>query len=91
MVYTLQYYDLVLACIGVSLALGAGVGSLTLVPLETSFLVFGLLGILFVVHALWVNGPIDEVDDLTEPVEPKEVPQILSPIEASEETESAGG
>ncbi|APX97666.1 hypothetical protein [Natronorubrum daqingense] len=82
--YTLQYYDLVLVCIAASLGLGAVIGYATPVALELSVAALGLVSLGFIVHALFVNGPVDEVADLTEEVEPEAVPKVLSPIESPE-------
>ncbi|QFU82211.1 hypothetical protein [Natronorubrum aibiense] len=82
--YTLHYYDLVLACIAVSLGLGAGIGYLTPVPLELAIAVFGVIAIVFIGHALFVNGPVDEPEDLTDELEVEEVPQVLSPTGSPE-------
>ena len=82
--YSLHYYDLVLVCIAASLGIGAVIGALTSVALETSIAVLGLVAIGFIVHALFVNGPVDDTADLTEEVELEEVPQVLSPMESPE-------
>ncbi|WP_436346350.1 hypothetical protein [Natronorubrum sp. FCH18a] len=82
--YTLQYYDLVLGCIGASLGLGVGIGYATPVALELSVAVMGVVAIGFIVHALFVNGPVDEPEDLTEEVAVEEVPQVLSPMETAD-------
>ena len=82
--YSLHYYDLVLLCIGASLGLGAGIGYATSVPIETSIAALGVVAIGFIVHALFVNGPIDETDDLTEEVDVEEVPTMLSPLDSPE-------
>lgn len=68
--YTWQYYDVVLLAIFASMALGAVVGFLTPVAVELAIIAFGVLALLFIAHALFVNGPVDEPEDLTEPVEP---------------------
>ncbi|MDJ1432653.1 hypothetical protein [Halostagnicola sp. A-GB9-2] len=82
--YTLQYYDLVLACIAASLAAGFVVGYATPIAFELSVTVFAVVAIGFVVHAMFVNGPVDELEDLTEEVEPEDVPAVLSPLETPE-------
>lgn len=81
---TLQYDDLVLVCIAASLGLGTVIGYATPVALELSIIALGLVSIGFVVHALFVNGPVDEVADLTEEVEAEAVPKGLSPIDSPE-------
>ena len=85
MAYSLQYYDLVLLCIIASLGLGALIGATTPVAFEVAVPLFGLVAIAFVVHALFVNGPVDEPEDLTEEVEVEEVPKVLSPLESPSE------
>ncbi|WP_306054601.1 hypothetical protein [Natronococcus wangiae] len=82
--YTLQYYDLVLISIAASLAVGVLVGYATPVALEVAIVGLGVVAIAIIGHALFVNGPVDEVDDLTEEVELEEVPQVLSPLESPE-------
>lgn len=82
--YTLHYYDLVLACIAASLGLGAVIGYATTIALEVSIAVLGLVAIGFIAHALFVNGPVDETEDLTEEVPLEEVPQVLSPVDVAD-------
>ena len=82
MVYSLHYYDLVLAVIGASLVLGAGIGYLTALAFELTVPAFGAIAIGFILHALFVNGPVDDVEDLTGEVRLEEVPQVLSPVES---------
>ena len=84
MAYSLQYYDLVLVCIAGSLAAGGLLGVVTPIALEVSVPILGLVAIGFIGHALFVNGPVDEVDDLTEEVELEEVPQVMSPLETAD-------
>jgi hypothetical protein len=67
--YTWQYYDLVLAGIFLSMASGGAVGLLTSIPLNVSVLAFGVVAALLIGHGLFVNGPVDDVEDLTEEVE----------------------
>ncbi|MFC4247812.1 hypothetical protein ACFOZ7_12750 [Natribaculum luteum] len=85
MAYSLQYYDLVLICIAVSLAAGALIGMVTSITSAVAVPALGLVAAAFVGHALFVNGPIDQTDDLTDEVELEEVPQVLSPLESSVE------
>ena len=82
--YSLHYYDLVLLCIAASLGLGVGIGYATSVPIEASIAALGLVAIAFIVHALFVNGPVDEPAELTEEIEPEEVPQVLSPVDSAD-------
>lgn len=82
--YTLHYYDLVLLCIAASLAAGAVIGIATPIAFEVAIAGLGIVAIGFIGHALFVNGPVDELEELTEEVEPTEVPQILSPVETQD-------
>ena len=82
--YSVHYYDLVLLCIAASLGLGALVGYATPVALEVSIVALGLVAIGFILHALFVNGPVDELEELTEEVPIEDVPQVLSPLDAAE-------
>ncbi|WP_126664006.1 hypothetical protein [Haloterrigena salifodinae] len=84
MEYSLHYYDLVLVCIAASLGLGAGIGYATTIAIETSVAVLGLVAIAFIVHALFVNGPVDQPEELTDEVDLEEVPQVLSPVESAD-------
>ncbi|SEQ73981.1 hypothetical protein [Natrinema salaciae] len=84
--HTLQYYDLVLVAIAVSLGIGAGVGYATPVPYPIAILGLGLVAIAFMGHALFVNGPVDRTEDLSEEIELEEVPNVLSPMESGPET-----
>ncbi|WP_408956711.1 hypothetical protein [Natrinema sp. 74] len=84
MAYTLQYYDLVLVGIGVSLGLGAVVGYATPVPYPAAIVALGVVAIGFIAHALFVNGPVDDAEDLTEEIPLEEVPQALSPMESAD-------
>jgi len=67
--YTWQYYDLVLAAIFLSLAAGVVVGEMTTVPATTSVTAAGFIGTVLVGHSLFVNGPVDEPEDLTDEVD----------------------
>jgi len=84
--YTLQYYDLVLSAIGASLGLGVLVGYVTSIPSPAAIVGFGGVAIAFIVHALFINGPVDDTEDLTEEVAIEEVPQVLSPMNTGPET-----
>ena len=86
MEYTLQYYDLVLSGIGASLGLGALIGYATAVSFLIAIVGFGGVAIAFIAHALFVNGPVDNAEDLTEEVALEEVPQALSPMRSGPET-----
>ena len=67
--YTWQYYDLVLAAIFATMVVGAGVGYLTPLAIPTAVTLAGLVAALFIAHGLFVNGPVDSPDDLTEEVD----------------------
>lgn len=82
--YALHYYDLVLVCIAASLGLGALIGYATPIALEASIVALGTVAIAFILHALFVNGPVDRAEDLIEEVPAEEVPKVLSPIETPE-------
>lgn len=72
--YTWQYYDLVLLGIVAAMATGAVVGLATPIATTASVTATSLVAVGLIGHALFVNGPVDEVDDLTDEVEPEEVP-----------------
>lgn len=69
MAYTWKYYDLLLLGVLGSLLAGVGIGVLTPVPLSTSVPVLAVVAVALIGHGLFVNGPVDEIDDLTEEVE----------------------
>jgi hypothetical protein len=69
MAHTWKYYDLVLLGVFGSLAAGVGIGTFTSVPLSTSVPVLALVAVALIGHGLFVNGPVDEIDDLAEEVE----------------------
>jgi hypothetical protein len=69
MAYTWQYYDLVLFGIVSSMAAGAGLGTFTDLGLSVTVPVFALVAVAFIGHGLFVNGPVDAPDDLTDEVE----------------------
>ena len=68
MTYTVQYYDLVLVAIFATMALGATVGFLTTVAIPTAIVGAGLLAAALIAHGLFVNGPVDGLDDLSDEV-----------------------
>lgn len=74
MTYDWQYYDLVLLAIAASMGTGGVVGALTTVDYTTAVVGFGLVAMLLVGHALFVNGPVDAPADLTDQVEPDALP-----------------
>ncbi|MFB6092491.1 MAG: hypothetical protein ABEK02_05725 [Haloquadratum sp.] len=69
MEYTWQYYDLLLLGIAVSMLLGAGVGVMSPVAVSTAVTGAGLVSAVFIGYGLFVNGPVEDPDDLTEPVD----------------------
>ncbi len=79
--YTVQYYDLVLVGIIGALAIGALVGAMTVVRMPVAIISLGAVSVAVMGHALFVNGPVDEVDDLTNkvdegPINPEYVPLL---------------
>lgn len=76
MSYTFHYYDLVLVVIAGSLLAGVGVGVATAIAITVAVPVFTLVAIGVILHALFVRGPVDDLEDLTEEVEPEEVPGV---------------
>ena len=76
--YTLQYYDVVLVGIVSALGVGGAVGVLTPVAVVAlGGVAIGIMG-----RALFVNGPVDGVDDLAEEVEEGSVTaEELPPVE----------
>lgn len=67
--YSVQYYDLVLVGILGSVALGALVGYVTAVGTLVAVVGASAFAVGLIAHALFVNGPVDEMDDLTREVE----------------------
>lgn len=82
MAYSLHYYDVALFVIGASLALGAAIGLLTPVAVGLSLPLTSLVALAVIGHALFVNGPVDDVEDLAEEVDPETVPggAVLAPV-----------
>lgn len=72
--YTVQYYDLVLVAIITSLALGGAVGALTEIAMPVAIVLLGGVAIGVMGHAMFVNGPVDDLEDLTEEVELEDAP-----------------
>lgn len=70
----LRYYDLVLVAIATSLVVGAGIGLFTPVAADVAVPLFGAMAAAIVGHALFVNGPVDEIEDLKQEIDPEEVP-----------------
>ena len=81
--YTVQYYDLVLVAIIASLAVGGAIGVLTAVAMPVAIVLLGGVAIAVMGHAMFVRGPVDDFEDLTDeveledaPVEPGDVPLL---------------
>lgn len=69
MSYTLQYYDLVLIAVIVPVLVGFGLGSVTELALPVAIVGLGGVSVAVMFYALFVNGPVDQVEDLTEEVD----------------------
>jgi len=69
MVRTWHYYDLLLAGIAVSVGAGALVGYATALSMPASVAVFGGVAMVLMGHGLFVNGPVDDPEDLTDEVD----------------------
>lgn len=69
MVYTVQYYDLVLVAVITPLLLGIALGSFTQLSMPVAIIGPGLVSIAVMIYALFINGPVEELEDLTEEVE----------------------
>lgn len=69
MAYTVQYYDLVLAAVLASVAAGAAVAYFTPVSTVAALLLACGVAAAVIYHAIFVNGPVDGVEDLTREVE----------------------
>jgi hypothetical protein len=78
MAYQLQYYDLVLAGIIAAIGLGGLVGAVTWIRMP--FAIAGLGAVSIMGHAMFVNGPIDDLDDLAEEVEEGQVSSERLPL-----------
>ena len=61
----MQYYDLVPGTIAASLLLGVAIGALTAVSTLVSLPAIGLIAMTAVYHGLFVDGPVDRVEDLS--------------------------
>jgi hypothetical protein len=66
---TVQYYDLVLVAIILALAAGGAIGALTSVSMPLAIVALGAVSIAVMGHAMFVRGPVDEFQDLTEEVD----------------------
>jgi len=68
-VYSIQYYDVVLVGVLASLLAGLAVGWLTALPVTATVPLFAVIGALIIGHGLFVNGPVERPGDLRERVE----------------------
>jgi hypothetical protein len=80
MSYTLQYYDLVLVAIVSSVIAGGAVGYLTTVPMPIAIVGLGSVAVALIGHALFVNGPVDDLEELTDEVD-ADLVEIVNPVE----------
>lgn len=69
MVYTVQYYDLVLIAVITPVLVGFGLGTFTPLSMPIAILGLGGVSIGVMAYALFVNGPVEDVQDLTEEVD----------------------
>ena len=67
--YSVQYYDLVLGGIIASVAVGAVIGALTAIEMVVSVVFASAFAVALIGHALFVRGPVDQLEDLTDEVE----------------------
>jgi hypothetical protein len=75
--YTVQYYDLVLVAIILSLATGGVIGAVTSVSMPLAIVALGAVSIAFMGHAMFIRGPVDDFEDLTNEVDVEEAPVPL--------------
>ncbi|MFB6352836.1 MAG: hypothetical protein ABEJ92_02005 [Halobacteriales archaeon] len=76
--YPMHYYDVVLLAIFSSMGVGVGVGFVTPLAMTLAIGLSGIVAMVLVSHALFVNGPIDDVEELTEEVEPEKLPGVAA-------------
>ncbi len=81
MVYRLHYYDLILVAIASCMSLGVTIGVITTVNLAIAVPLMGFVAVVIIGHALFIAGPVDELSDLSDEVEPTEVPGIATAAE----------
>lgn len=74
--YTVQYYDVVLGAIIGALVFGGLVGAFTAIRMPIAIVVVGAVAIALMGHAMFVNGPVDQLDDLTEEVEAEPITDV---------------
>lgn len=82
--YTLHYYDLVLVAIIASLALGVVIGAITQIPMILAVSLLSAVAMAFVLHAIFINGPVEQVTDLKDEVDVEEVPAVEAAIQLIE-------
>ncbi|QLG51229.2 hypothetical protein [Natrinema halophilum] len=70
--------------IGTSLGIGVLIGDVTSIPSPVAIVGLGAVAIGLIAHALFLNGPVGDIDDLTEEVAIVEVPMVLSPMESAD-------
>lgn len=75
--YRIQYYDLVLIAIAVSMTAGGLLGWTTTLPITTTVPLMSLLAVGLIGHALFISGPVETVDDLGEEVDPDDVRELV--------------
>lgn len=78
MEYPLQYYDLILLGIISTVGVGVAVGLVTPLSMPLGVSLFGVGAVGLIGHALFINGPVDDIEDLTKEVEPEEVPGVAA-------------
>lgn len=74
--YTVQYYDVVLGAILGSLVVGGLLGAFTPVQMPIAIVLLGAVAIGVMGHAMFVNGPVDDLDDLTQEVESGPIEEV---------------
>jgi hypothetical protein len=65
----IQYYDLVLGGILGSVTIGGLIGAFTAVEMVVSVVSMSAIALGLITHALFVRGPVDQIEDLTDEVE----------------------
>ncbi|PSP68574.1 hypothetical protein BRC85_01635 [Halobacteriales archaeon QS_1_69_70] len=80
MAYSLQYYDLVLAGIIVAIGRSGLIGTFTWIQMPSAIPGLGAVSIGLIGPAMFVNGPIADVDDIAELVEEGPVPLEKLPL-----------
>lgn len=73
-----KYYDLVLLGVLASLLFGGAIGAFTAVGTVPAVVASAALAIGLIAHALFVRGPVNRIEDLTDEVE------RIGPVEIAE-------